>query len=363
MAAHRYILLLFGLPAFVACSERGDPIRPRQTPITESVYASLTIQPDSLYRAFAVVSGIVERNCVEEGERVEVGDSLVVIKNEDAELNLANARLVYKQAREDLKGDPNALVDLENQIETAELQLRDDSINYFRQKNLWDQEIGTRVEFEKKKLAYELASNRLSKLEAEYRRRKRELEVRYQQAANDYRLARLKRSDFTVRSKIRGRVYALEKEPGENVTIQEPVAVLGSAGHFVIEMRIDERDIARIRTGQPVFLTLEAYGDQVFRAEVTKIRPQKNERNQTFRVEAAFTEPFPGKLYAGLSGEANIRIAQKKSALTIPAAYLTKSSRVRTDAGLVKVKTGLRSLERVEILAGIDSSTTLHLPE
>ena len=46
--------------------------------------------------------------------------------------------------------------------------------------------------------------------------------------------------DFAVKSKINGKVYALYKEPGEIVTTMEPLASIGSATNFIIEMLVDE---------------------------------------------------------------------------------------------------------------------------
>lgn len=48
-------LLLF------SCSKTKDKILPIQKNLTESVYASVTIQPDSLYQAYAIVAGILDK--------------------------------------------------------------------------------------------------------------------------------------------------------------------------------------------------------------------------------------------------------------------------------------------------------------
>ena len=98
---------------------------------------------------------------------------------------------------------------------------------------------------------------------------------------------------------------------------------LGSDSQFVVELLIDEVDIARVYEGQKVLLVLNAYGDEVFEAKISKISPKMNERSQTFMVEANFVTR-PDVLYAGLWGEANIVIVTKENALTIPVDYLQK---------------------------------------
>lgn len=56
---------------FLSCNNEQESINPVETTITESVYASVVIQPDSLYQAFAVVNGILDRILVEEGDTVK----------------------------------------------------------------------------------------------------------------------------------------------------------------------------------------------------------------------------------------------------------------------------------------------------
>jgi multidrug efflux pump subunit AcrA (membrane-fusion protein) len=97
----------------------------------------------------------------------------------------------------------------------------------------------------------------------------------------------------------------------------------------------------------------------VFTAKVTKILPKKDERNQTFMVEALF-ETQPKVLYPGLSGEANIVIGKRENVLTIPLAYLQDDDKVKTDDGLVTIKTGMRNMEYIEVLSGITEKTRLY---
>jgi multidrug efflux pump subunit AcrA (membrane-fusion protein) len=127
-------------------------------------------------------------------------------------------------------------------------------------------------------------------------------------------------------------------------------------------MLVDEEDIVRVSKGQTVYLSLDAYPQKVFKARVQKIYPRKDERNQTFLVEALFEDP-PDVLLPGLSGEANIVVAQTENALVIPRNYLLADNRVRTEAGTVKVVTGVQSIDSIEIKEGITRETELLPPE
>jgi multidrug efflux pump subunit AcrA (membrane-fusion protein) len=124
-------------------------------------------------------------------------------------------------------------------------------------------------------------------------------------------------------------------------------------------MLIDEVDITKIELNQVILITLDAYEKEVFEAKISKIYPTKNERTQTFKIEGVFTNR-PKKLYPGLTGEANIVINTKNNVITVPNEYINENSELKTDKGLIKVVTGIKNLERIEIVSGIDSSTLIY---
>ncbi|MEH6537196.1 MAG: efflux RND transporter periplasmic adaptor subunit [Psychroserpens sp.] len=343
----------------VSCSQEEVKILPKERNLIESVYSSVTIQPDSLYQVYASVSGILEVNFVDEGDLISNQEQLVQITNSTPKLNTQNAKFALDLALENYYGSATVLNSIEDEIEAAKLKYRNDSINYFRQKNLWDQNIGSKALYDSKKLNYELASNQLRLLQNKLNRTKNELQTAVKQAQNYYQTASIATKDFTIHSKIKGKVYALYKEPGEIVNTMEPLASVGSANRFIIEMLVDEVDIVRISKTQDVLISLDAYSDEIFKGHVSKIYPKKDERNQTFKVEAVFVNP-PDVLYPGLSGEGNIIIAKKNNVLTIPKAYVSQDNKVKTDDGLVTVVTGLQNMEYIEIQSGITKDTYIY---
>lgn len=344
-----------------ACGGNSETILPEVRDITASVYASATVQPDSMYRVHASVSGLLEGNLVEEGDLVAPGTALLHITDQSPRLTSENARLQMELARQNYLGPSSPLKDLEVQIRTAELSFRDDSVNFRRQEKLWSQNIGSLATYENRKLAYERSRNQLQQLRSERRRLEKELRTQMEQARNTYESSLVQQGDYTVRSTIQGKVYALYKEPGELVIPNEPLAMLGSPDTFLVELLVDEVDVVSLSTGQEALITLDAYPDSLFHTKIAKIYPQKDERTQTFRVEARF-EQAPEVLYPGMSGEANIVIARREKALTIPKAYLSGADSVLTPQGMRAVTTGLETLDRVEVLSGIEPDTKLLMP-
>jgi multidrug resistance efflux pump len=359
MRLFKFIIVFFLL---LSCTKTKDKILPSERSLTESVYSTVTVQPDSLYQAYAIVSGILDNNLVEEGNLVSKDQALIQIINSTPKLNAENAKFTLDLAKENYNGSAAILGSIKEEILAAKLKYKNDSINYYRQKNLWEQRIGSKVTYDTQKLNYELASNSLKLLQSKYNRTKNELENSVKLARNNYQTALIATKDFVVKSKINGKVYALYKEPGEIVTTMEALASIGSKNNFIIDMLVDEVDIVRISENQEVIINLDAYEGRVFKGIVTKIYPKKDERNQTFKVEASFIE-IPKVLYPGLSGEANIIIAKKDKVLTIPKSYLTEDNKVETKEGLISVTTGLQNMEYIEVLNGITKDTHIYRPE
>jgi len=357
----RYYLITIAV-IMSACGGEKGRIQPQRKDITEWVYASVTVKPDSLYKAYALVSGILEEVLVREGDTVSRGSPLFNIRNTNPELEVRKLRLEYELAKDHLNENDGILKSLSDQIRAGQLKMYNDSVNYCRQSNLWGQHIGSKVEYEAKKLAYELSKEELDQLNRQYNRTKRELQTRARQAELTLKSSQVTSGDFVIRSEQDGKVYGVYREKGELVNSLEPLASIGSTTNYLLEMLVDEKDIVKVTKGQLVLVSLEAYHNRAFEARVSRILPDKDIRNQTFRVEAHF-EAQPKVLYPGLAGEANISVKHKKDVLVIPLSYLVDESSVRTQNGIVKIETGLRNLEYIEVKKGLDENSWLEPPE
>lgn len=350
------ILLISG------CAQESEYIKPRIRPLTESVYASVQIEPEALYAVNAVKPGLIKQRLINEGDTVVAGDLLFQLKNEQAQVSKDRAALSLEFTLQNRRETSALLTEMETSIQSAQIKLANDSINYFRQKRLWDQGIGSRNTLEQFQLAYQLAQKNEESLKQRYERTLEELDNQFKLANNELKSTRVSDQDNLIMSRINGRVYEVLKELGESVNTQETLARIGSASAFLIVLQIDEADIIRVEKQQKVIITLEAYPNRFFEAVITEIYPNKDLRSQTFRVEAQFVEP-PRRLYPGLSGEANIIVSEKPAVLTIPLDYLIDDELVLTKDGEVNVTTGLKSMDAVEILSGIDTSSQLLKPE
>jgi multidrug efflux pump subunit AcrA (membrane-fusion protein) len=236
-------------------------------------------------------------------------------------------------------------------------------LNYYRQKALYDRKVSSKVELEQSELVFQNSKNTYQSALFKYSDLKKQLLLNDQQAQRNLKISQKLEGDFQVKSEVEGKVFAVLKEKGEMVSIQTPLAVLGNAKSYIIEMQVDENDIVQVKLGQKVLITMDSYKGQTFEAKVHKINPYMNERSKTFTVEARFTIE-PEVLYPNLSLEANIILNEKKNVLIIPRNYLIDNQYVLKASGeKVKVKVGLMDFEKVEILSGLKENDQLILSE
>ncbi len=357
---HLAAILLLGV-FLPACKKQAEKTQPTLERITESVYASGIIKSKNQYQVYATTIGLIQKILVKEGDLVKKGDPLFIVQNETSKLNAENAKLSADFADRNTTGD--RLNELLGTIEAARSKMLNDSLLLQRQRGLWAQQIGSKVELEQRELAYTNSANNYEAAVFRYKDLKKQLGFAAAQSKKLLSISNTIAQDYTIRSQTDGRVYSISKELGEIVNTQTPVAIIGDAEQFVTELQIDEVDIVRIKKGQRVLLTLDSYKGQVFEAAIAKIDPIMNERSRTFTVEAEFTQK-PPVLYPNLSAEANILIQSKEKALTIPRVYLVQDSLVILEnKEQRKVVIGLKDYQKAEILSGLSGTETILKPE
>lgn len=354
----RFLVFIFLL--FSACKNKFESTHPMTTSITESVYASGILKSSNQYQVFSKSNGIIQSVLVKKGDLIQKGQTLFKISNESSLLNVANAELTANNA--DFYANRDKLSELKLNINLAQKKLKNDSLLYTRQKRLWGEQIGTRVELEQRELAY--AGSKANYESAIYRYQDLQKQLNYtsQQSKNNVAISKTLLSDFEVKSDVAGKVYNILKEKGEMANTQTPLALIGDASNFYILLQVDENDVVKILPRQKVYITMESYKNQLFEAVIDKVNPLMNERSRTFEVEASFVNK-PSVLFPNLTLEANIELNKKENALIIPRSYLIDDEYVWiSKKEKKKIKTGLKDYKNVEVLEGLTAKDEIFKP-
>jgi HlyD family secretion protein len=354
------LLLVFG--SLGACSQgKEEVVFPKRQALTESVYASGYLRAKEQYEAFALATGPIQTLFVSEGDTVHIGTPLLQIFNEQERLRRENAEISRFFATP--TATQTRLRELELAIEVAKSTASNDSLLLLRQRHLWAQGIGTAIELEQRELKFKSSSLAYQSARLNYQDLKRELAFGSQTATKNLAISKSLETSTILKSKIEGIVYALPKEVGEMASPQIPLAILGRAGEFILELQVDEFDIVTIQKGQRVLVTLDSFKGTVYEAIVVKIHPILDAKSKTFTVEAEFSKG-PPRLYPNLSLEANILIQVHPNALVIPRNLLWGQNQVITEHGdTLTVVLGIQTYEFVEIIGGITEKTGLIPPK
>jgi multidrug efflux pump subunit AcrA (membrane-fusion protein) len=343
-----------------ACGKKPESTLPTIESITESVYASGSVESIDQYQVFASVNGIISSVNVSEGDVINAKTKLFSIFNESSRINRENAELNAEFS--DINSNNSKLNDLKLAIELSKNKMLNDSITFNRQKVLYSKEAISSSQLEQSELVYQSSKSSYLSNQLKYIDLKKQLNLTDKQSKNNVKLTQELENDFFVKSDIKGRVYSILKKRGEMVNTQTPLAIIGDAKAFKIVMEVDEYDIIKIKKGLKIIVSLDSYKGQTFEAVVSKIDPIMNERSKTFTIEAAFIKQ-PPVLYPNLTLEANIVINTKQNILTIPRKYYINDQYVVLENGDKKyIKIGLKDFEKIEIVSGLSKNDKIIIP-
>lgn len=288
------------------------------------------------------IGGQIAKIYVREGEAVEEGQLLLSLWNDDRAAQLEQARA--------------QLLTAEKERDSACIAARSDGREAKRQSRL----------LEKKLTSEELADLAQSKAEASSASCEA-AKARKGQANASVQLAEALLRQTYLRAPFSGEVAEVTGELGEFSTPSPPgvptppaVDLLTADCHY-INAPIDEVDASHIRIGLPVRITMDAFRDQVFIGEVSRIGSyvQDYEKQaRTVDVEAQLRGDNPQlTLLAGYSADMEIILESKSDALRVPSETIIdeKGVLILQQGKLHKreITTGLANWHFTEILSGL----------
>jgi len=191
-------------------------------------------------------------------------------------------------------------------------------------------------------------------------------QVRVSESRIDAARATLERT--LLRAPFAGTVAEINGEIGEFVTpspvgIPTPPAVdVVDTSCIYITAPIDEVDAPRVREGMPARVTLDAFRDRSFKAHVRRVAPyviDTEKQARTVEVEAEIDELGDALLLPGYSADVEVMLAERADVLRVPTRALIEGKQVYVlEDGTVRLRdvtTGIGNWEYTEVTAGIDA--------
>ena len=131
-------------------------------------------------------------------------------------------------------------------------------------------------------------------------------------------------------------------------------------------VNIAESQIGKIKPGQTVTLTVDAYPDERFAAKVDRIAPKASvaQNVTSFEVYVALTYPAAEKLKAGMNADAEFAIGNLANALLVPNAAVVRQAQgegvyilgVDRQPKFQAIKTGVTVSGKTEVKSGLQGN-------
>lgn len=191
--------------------------------------------------------------------------------------------------------------------------------------------------------------------------------ARAAQAASQIDASRAMLDKSVLVAPFDGIVAALAVKEGEWTSPQPPGVLIPAAidlfdpDSIYISVPLDEIDLAKVRVGMAVRVSVEAWSDSVFPGRIVRIAPyveDKLEQNRTFEVEIELDDQAVARmLRPGATADIEVILEAREGVLRIPTSALLEGDRVLVvrDGVLasVAVTVGLRNWEVVEVAGGL----------
>lgn len=191
-----------------------------------------------------------------------------------------------------------------------------------------------------------------------------EREVPLRVAALDQRIAELRaqRQASVVRAPFAGTIYKTQVKKGAMVRLGDPLLWLADLDHLRVRANVDQVDLGRVRPGQPVRVTANAFPGRAWGGAISEVVPNVVVKESRSVSEGlARLEPPTDGLVPGMTVDVEIVVAEQPDTLQVPAEAVQSNGSgsyvYRVDGRRVRqtpVRTGLASVSAVAITDGLD---------
>ena len=290
-----------------------------------------------------IMGGRIEVLAVKEGDRVQKGQLLMKLWNDDqqAQSTLALAQVATARLR---------VTEACSQAANAEREARRQSA--LREKGFVS---GSREETARTEAQARRASCAAAKADV----------AQFEARVN---ATRVEQGRTVLYAPFAGTIAKIVGEVGEYSTPSPPGVPTPPAIDLIddsclyVTAPMDEIDAPRISAGQPVRISLDALPGKSFPGKVKRVAPYVSaveKQARTVDIKATFDDPqAPGKLLVGYSADVEVILAVRNDVVRVPTSALLEDSRVLVAGGDGKlaertIKAGLANWEYTEVLDGL----------
>ena len=324
-----------------------------ERPLVQTVVATGRVVAVSRAQIGSPVTGVVIERRVREGDRVQAGDVLAVLRADDMEAAVRDAEAALAQLQQSTRPQAQAA------LREAEARLTQATREAQRRRDLFQQQAIAREEMEQAIQAETTARANAEQARLTARSllagNPAEAAARARVASSKAQLAKT-----TIRAEVAGTVLTRNAEPGDLVQPGRILFEIAQTGDTEIQVPLDEKNLEVLAIGQTAMCIADAYPARPFPAKVGFIAPSVDPQLGTVDIRLTVT-PVPSFLRQDMTVSVNVETGRRDKAIVVPNEALTAMDGNRAELWVVvdgratkrPVQLGLRGLTQTEVTSGL----------
>ncbi|MBT3281464.1 efflux RND transporter periplasmic adaptor subunit [Flavobacteriaceae bacterium] len=330
--------LLFAIAYFVRTNSTSAIEYDTTTAFTSSIQKTSvvtgTVIPEDEVEIKPQLNGIISEIMVEEGDMVNNGDLIAIIK---------------------VVPDERSVYGAQSQVNAAELNVNNAERQMQRAEELFSKQIISQQEYEDAELRFNTAKENL------------------QAAQNDLEIIRKgsvsgsSTANTNIRATITGTILEIPIKLGDQVIAANSfnsgstVAIIADLNKMIFEGQVDEAEVGKLEVGQDLNVSMAAIPDKEFQAKLKFIAPKGTEAGGAvqFKIEADLTLDESSFIRAGYSANGTLVVDNRQDIMVIAEALLQFDR--RTSEAYVEVETSSQNFERRDITVGLSDGIKVEI--
>lgn len=270
--------------------------------IVDTVDATGTIQPVTTVQVGTQVSGTIKSLAADFNTVVHRGQVIAVLEPSLFQTQVEQAKATVSKLQAD--------------AERAAVEVRDTQAKLKRARELSEKQLISASDLDTAVTAANQAEAQVKSAEAQIIQAKAQL-----------RQADVNLGHTIITAPIDGIVVARSVDVGQTVaaSMQAPTlfVIAGDLSRMQVLASVDESDIGRVRQGQPVSFTVDAYPGETFSGTVSQVRLQPTVEQNVVSYTTVIDVPNKDlKLKPGMTANVSVEIARADDVLRVPTAAL-----------------------------------------
>jgi len=329
---------LFAIAYFVRTNSTSsieyDTSSPFISSIQKTSVVTGTVIPEDEVDIKPQLNGIIDNILVEEGDIVEIGQLIAIIKVVPDERSVYGARAQVTAAR--------------LTVQNAERQIK-------RAKELFEKQIISQQDYEDAELNYNTAKENLIAAQ-------NDLEILRKGS-----VAGSSTANTNIRATVSGTILEIPVKLGDQVIAANnfnegtSVAIIADLNEMIFEGQVDEAEVGKLELGQSLKVNMAAIPGREFDATLKFVAPKGTEQGGAvqFKIEADLTLDEDTFVRAGYSANGSLVVENKQEIMVIAEALLQFDR--RTQLPYVEVEISDQNFERRDVTTGLSDGIKVEI--